>query len=55
MAKNVKINPSSNKQAKRVGYSSGTLTLDPILKDMVTPKVLKARKKNNASRYATKE
>lgn len=46
MSKKIFVN-----RRKACGRSSGILTKDPILGDMVSEKVLKARKSNNPSRY----
>lgn len=51
MGKKAKVNKPSHPLAKRVGHSSGSLVVDPVLKDKTTPKILSARKKNNPARY----
>ena len=51
MSKKHKQNKSKLSQAKEYGRSHGALVKDTVLGDMVTPKVLAARKKNNPKRY----
>lgn len=36
---------------KKMGRSSGSLVVDPVLGDKTTPKILRARKGNNPDRY----
>lgn len=51
MAKKQRQNKSSRPEAKEYGRSYGPLVKDEVLGDMVTQKILAARKKNNSKRY----
>ena len=51
MSKKQKQNKSSMSQAKEYGRSSGAMVKDDVVGDMVTPKILAARKKNKPNQY----
>lgn len=51
MSKKQKQNKSNMTVAKEYGRSSGAMVKDGVVGDMVTPKILAARKKNMPNRY----
>lgn len=53
MSKKQIQNKSKSPVAKEYGRSHGALVQDPKLGDMVTPKLLSSRKKNNPYRYSS--
>jgi hypothetical protein len=51
MAKRERKNKSNMNEAKSYGRSYGGLIKDGVVGDMVTVKILNARKKNNPNKY----
>ena len=51
MSKKQVTNKSSMPEAKEYGRSSGAMVKDEVVGDMVTPKILAARKKNKPTKY----
>lgn len=51
MSKTTYTNKSSHALAKEAGRSNGVMVTDPVLNDVVTEKILKARKSNRPVRY----